>query len=103
MQRSQESTDRRLLVVLRDQPHLLIAEGLPDGAFNVGGETFMPVVEGEWIGFYDWLRTRERRLIGVRQWFDGDSVVITGDLKRLDYISVDDAASAEILFVSGNA
>ena len=36
----------------------------------LGGEVFKDSGAGDWLGFYDWLRTRTGKIIGVRLWVD---------------------------------
>jgi hypothetical protein len=38
------------------------------------GKVFVDVGAGDWMGFYDWLRTSEGLVIGVRQYLDNPSV-----------------------------
>jgi hypothetical protein len=36
----------------------------------LGGEVFKDSGAGDWLGFYDWLRTKTGKIIGIRLWVD---------------------------------
>ena len=40
------------------------------GDIELDGRTFKCLSAGGWLGFYDWLRDRSGRVVGVRQYID---------------------------------
>jgi hypothetical protein len=78
------------LVVLITEPIALF--WLPtevSGSVLINGETFVDGGLGSWIGFYDWLRTSHREVVGVRTWISGPEVeAIRRELSRNNAVDV---------------
>lgn len=56
-------------------PAICIGDGSVD-YFESGGESFIRAAEyGDWLGFYDWLRTNSGIIVGVRVRIDQPKVV----------------------------
>jgi hypothetical protein len=60
---------KRTVVVILSQgrpPTTFVADAVPEG-FERDGETFRWSPDfGDWLGFYDWLRTERGLIVGVR-------------------------------------
>jgi hypothetical protein len=58
------------------QPAYLVESATIEGSsIEMGGTTFRDSGAGDWLGFYDWLRTSDNEVIGVRQYVDPDPKV----------------------------
>jgi hypothetical protein len=56
------------------------------------GRTFVDSGLGDWIGFYDWLRTSQGELLGVRTWLTDPQVQgIRGELSNNSAVELGDA------------
>ena len=70
---------KSLVVVLTEPPTLHVLSTEIGDTVALAGRHFVDSGLGDWIGFYDWLRTREGKLLGVRTWLDE---LGTQDLRR---------------------
>lgn len=61
-----EGNEACLLVVLRPEVVLALAPQCPSDHFMLGGTRYEDLGQGDFLGFYDWLRDSEKRVIGVR-------------------------------------
>jgi len=66
----------------------------------MAGTTFRDSGAGDWLGFYDWLRTSDNEVIGVRQYVDPDPKVdqILLELARHDVVVDKRMRTVEIFF-----
>jgi demethylmenaquinone methyltransferase/2-methoxy-6-polyprenyl-1,4-benzoquinol methylase len=64
------SPGQALAVVLHPQrpPLLRALDAVPERQLQIDGEAFEDAGLGDFIGFYDWLRTADGEVIGVRLW-----------------------------------
>ena len=53
-----------------EQPRVYAINDLSGSKFSLGNEVFTDSGAGDWLGFYDWLRTKSGTVIGVRLWTD---------------------------------
>jgi hypothetical protein len=95
--------DRVLLVILGEGVTLKVAERLPASTVQIGEDQFHSPAASEWIGFYDWLRTADDELIGVRQWIDEEFSQVCEGLVRFDSVYMPTSNYAEIYFDSRRA
>lgn len=72
------ASNKLVAVILspRDLPRLveLNEEERVACRIQLDGKTFSGTGAGGWLGFYDWLRTSEGKIIGVRQYVDDRSI-----------------------------
>jgi hypothetical protein len=59
-----------VLLSERELPKLLPIGETPGGNITLNGRLYKDVEVGEWLGFYDWLRSESGELLGVRLWLD---------------------------------
>jgi hypothetical protein len=86
-----------LLVVFRPELTLALLEVQPPSGFAIAGATYRVVPTDDYAGFYDWLRSRTGRIIGVRYWLQDGSVLTA--LSRRAYVHVPpDRRCIEIFF-----
>ena len=66
------NSTRTVAVVLSpaEQPRVYAIDDLSRSKFVLGNEVFSDSGSGDWLGFYDWLRTKSGNVIGVRLWAD---------------------------------
>jgi hypothetical protein len=79
-------------VVLSEQqpPRLLGLSEVPQHGIALDGVRFEDSGLGDWLGFYDWLRTSGGDILGVRLWIDEDSPKIDALGNCMDvHITVD--------------
>ena len=78
---------------------LAFVSGLPEDGFDLDGEWYCDLGYGDWSGFYDWLRSSEGSVLGVRYWPDIWNLVNT--LSRFQYVERSRTGSyCEIFFSS---
>ena len=65
------SMAKSLAIVLTEPPTLVVLPMEVGDSVSLLGKGFVDGGLGDWIGFYDWLRTRDGKLLGVRSWLDG--------------------------------
>lgn len=53
-----------------EKPRVYTVADLSGSEFVLGNEVFSDSGAGDWLGFYDWLRTKSGKVIGVRLWVD---------------------------------
>jgi len=91
-----------LLVVLGPRLILSLLEDPPSREFGVSGERYriLPGSESNDLpGFYDWLRTPEGKVIGVRFSPTGDAADVVGAAPSTDYLRKEPSeASLEVYF-----
>jgi len=87
-----------LLIVLRPQLTLSRSSFRPCGQFLLDDKLFRDAGEGDWTGFYDWLRDENANLLGVRHWpFENTEFLITL-VEKLSYARVQPKHSFEVFF-----
>jgi len=88
-----------LVVALKSPVQLFLSRDEIGTALSLGGTAFREVDALDFTGFYDWLRTSEGEILGVRYSpFEGcaDELLETG--RRLEYTQVEDQRSLLIFF-----
>ncbi|SRR6266567_1520338 len=75
-----------LLVVFRPELTLALLEVQPPSGFAIAGTTYRAVPTDDGAGFYDWLRDRTGKIIGVRYWLEDRGIFTT--LARLPYVRI---------------
>ncbi|MGJ4951383.1 hypothetical protein ACQR07_23560 [Bradyrhizobium sp. HKCCYLS20291] len=68
---------------------------------SMAGTVFRDSGAGDWLGFYDWLLTKDDTVIGVRQYVDPDDPRVDRillELARDDVIVSKEARSVKIFF-----
>lgn len=86
-----------LLIVFRPELTLAFLEVQPPSSFAIVGTTYRAVPTDDDAGFYDWLRDRTGRIMGVRYWLQDRSILAA--LGRLPYVRVPpDGRCVEIFF-----
>src|SRR5262249_31761580 len=73
------SVAKSLAIVLAEPPKLILLPTEVGVSITLQGKVFVDSGLGDWIGFYDWLRTRDGKLLGVRTWLEKMSA---DDLRR---------------------
>src|SRR4051812_47233072 len=96
------SFGRAVAVILdRDQPPAIHAlDDVPERSLQLDGEAFNDAGLGDFIGFYDWLRSREGRVIGICLWplLDEKSVDLQALGQCANVESAHDGAQLSIFF-----
>ena len=59
-----------VVLSLTEQPQVHAISDQLGSELVIGNEAFSDTGAGDWLGFYDWLRTRSGEVIGVRLWVD---------------------------------
>jgi hypothetical protein len=102
-----ERDTRLLLVFLRQNLILRHAYGSLKPALNVCGSTYREQTKfGRSTGHYDWLRSMEGRVQGVRHWpFDDTELApiiqqLLNSCRALSYAKIEDGKYFEITFTS---
>lgn len=62
-----------VVVSISEQPRIHIICGALGPEVVLDEEVFQDAGLGDWLGFYDWLRTKSGEVIGVRLWIDEPS------------------------------
>jgi hypothetical protein len=79
---------------------LVLAEtSWPVRGFHLGGKNYKDVGLGEFTGFYDWLRSSDGRLLGVRYWPQEDNVALFEAMAQKSFAKVSEAGALDIRFV----
>jgi len=80
-----------LLAVCGPRLALRLGQRAPGPRLSVDGVDFVEVRDGDFAGFYDWLRTVDGRVIGVRWWLFEELRRLCDRLQGRDYALVDPA------------
>ncbi len=93
-----ETTRPCMIVVLGNE--LTLAKGLrwPLQEVTVGDTTYQDAGFGNWTAFYDWLRSSDSALLGVRYWLRDDLLFLGESLKGRDYVEVEPGRQIEVYF-----
>lgn len=83
-----DGSDRCLIVVLKEEVELLLARECPERSFTVNNTVFKDVGYGDFLGFYDWLRNTQQRVVGVRHHVFDEFKLPFGRFKELPYAEV---------------
>lgn len=76
-----------LLIALRPTLGLAIVPAWPIKKLTIDGQIYRPVGP-EWSGFYDWLRTGEGAVVGVRYHPTEETRFLLEEALALDYVAV---------------
>jgi hypothetical protein len=76
-----------LLIVLRSEIGLATVPAWPITTLSVDGHAYQPTGP-EWSGFYDWLRSGDGTVLGVRYHSTEETQFLLEEAKRLNYASV---------------
>lgn len=88
-----------LVVFLRSRLRLGIAAPWPLSGLEAAGVRYTPMPFGDGLGFYDWLRDRDRKVLGVRLWPFDLAYPTLAECKHLEYIEVEPDKNVAIYFV----
>jgi hypothetical protein len=79
---------------------LVLAKELrwPMQEFTVENKTYEDAGFGNWTAFYDWLRSSDSSLLGVRYWLRDDLHFLGDSVKNKDYAEVEAGRQIEIYF-----
>jgi hypothetical protein len=96
-----EMTRPCMIVVLAHE--LILAKELrwPLQEVTVGDTTYRDAGFGNWTAFYDWLRSSDSTLLGVRYWLRDDLLFLGESVKSRDYAAVEPGRQIEIYFSGG--
>jgi len=70
---------RSLIIVPSDPPEASFVDIDVGEELQVGDRVFFDPGFGDWIGFYDWLRSSGGEVLGVRSWLDDEAVAAIRD------------------------
>jgi len=89
-----------LVVVLDDLRPTLILSSDEKDVFQIRNREFRDTGARSIVGFYDWLRTDERKVVGVRLTiFDEEFDYLTSEIAHLNYVKrLSDSVGFEIYF-----
>lgn len=93
-----EMTRPCMFVVLGNELTLAKELRWPLQEVTVGDATYEDAGFGNWTAFYDWLRSSDSTLLGVRYWLRDDLVFLEGTTKELGYVKSDPGRYLEIYF-----
>lgn len=82
---------KTLAIVFSEPLALYVLPTDVTGSVRLGGREFTDSGSGDWIGFYDWLRTSDGELLGVRTWLNIDDVGVRQELAQHSSVEVVDA------------
>ncbi len=77
-----------LIVILFPQLTVALSKTLPSQSFLISEGTFTDIGYGDWNGFYDWLRNKDGKLIGIRYWPFKEREFIFDILPSYSYMKV---------------
>jgi hypothetical protein len=94
------STENRPCMVVVLGTELVLAKGLgwPMQEFTVEGKTYRDAGFGNWTAFYDWLRSSDSSLLGVRYWLRDDLRFLGNAVESRSYVEVEPGRQIEIYF-----
>lgn len=96
----ESSLSKRCLVAfLLPKLRLGIAGPWPLSSFCALNVTYKPLAFGDGLGFYDWLRDLDRRILGVRLWPFDLAYPTLASANTLDYVEVEAGKNISIHFV----
>ena len=70
MREAFESSTVAVVLTEHEQPRTFALPNVPEREIELNGLRFEDSGLGDWLGFYDWLRTTSGNVIGVRLWLD---------------------------------
>ena len=90
-----------MMLVLGNE--LTLAKGLrwPLKEVTIGDKTYKDAGFGNWTAFYDWLRSSDSALLGVRYWLREDLNFLGENVKDRDYVEVEAGRQIEVYFSRG--
>ncbi len=90
-----------MLVVLGNE--LTLAKELcwPLQEVTVENTTYRDAGFGNWTAFYDWLRSSDSTLLGVRYWLRDDLSFLGESVQSRDYAEVEPGRQIEVYFSEG--
>jgi hypothetical protein len=91
-----------LLIALRPKIGLATVPAWPVTKLAVEGHAYRPTGP-EWSGFYDWLRSEEGTVLGVRYHSTEDTAFLLEEARRLSYASVGQHGDVCIFFGENRA
>ena len=99
MTHESRSERETLIVFLRPRLTLALADEPPGDHFVVGDRSYRDSGHGDFIGFYDWLRSPSRELLGVRYWPFAEIDFPAAACDQLSYVVVEgEGSSLEVYF-----
>jgi hypothetical protein len=96
-----EMTRPCIFVVLGNELTLAKELRWPLQEVTVGDAIYQDAGFGNWTAFYDWLRTSDGTLLGVRYWLRDDLVFLEKTTKELGYVKSDPGRHLEFTFWIG--
>lgn len=96
--------DTYLIVVFGKEFSLIVCNDLPENTFAFENKRFVDTGIDTFVGFYDWLRTEQKNVIGVRiDFFSDEFESLKSELLKLSYVSHSDESEAiDIFFLRNN-
>ena len=79
------NADILLVVLAPTQPALSLRDDAPE-ELTAGGARYSDAGQGEFTGFYDWLRTSTGVVVGVRYWPFEETQALLGSTSSLPYV-----------------
>ncbi|MDH4426297.1 MAG: hypothetical protein QE495_07580 [Acidovorax sp.] len=86
-----------VVLSLSEQPRVYAIADLSGSKFTLGTDVFTDSGAGDWLGFYDWLRSTSGDVIGVRLWTDEVNDRIRS-LGRYEGVVADDSCSPLLIY-----
>jgi len=87
-----------LITVLSETLKCRVSPDIINGEVNIDSVTYQDVGQGDWTGFYDFLRTQEGDIIGIRYAPLVDDPSLLGDVGNKSYARVLPNAAFELFF-----
>lgn len=91
-----------LLITLRPKLGMAIVPDWPIRTLTVDGQIYRPVGP-EWSGFYDWLRSKDGEVIGVRYHVTEDTRFLLKEASALNYAMIGQHEDVCIFFGDNRA
>lgn len=77
-----------LVIVFRPELTLALSEAQPAEGVSIEGVSYRATSTGDFTGFYDWLRDRSGKIIGLRYWPGSEGKLPLHTLNHLPYVRV---------------
>jgi hypothetical protein len=87
-----------MFVVLGNELTLAKELRWPLQEVTVGDTTYQDAGFGNWTDFYDWLRSSDSTLLGVRYWLRDDLRFLGESVESRDYVKVEAGRQIEVYF-----
>lgn len=87
-----------LILLFRNELKIILTDSVPSLEFSFCESKYRDIGNGDWNGFYDWLRGPDSRLLGVRYWPFDERQFLFSVLPQHSYLSMESGKSIKVYF-----